>query len=146
MISQLLSTFMAILLIAESVTTQEWHYGIVVDAGSSGSRAYLYHWPSKSQPEDLLTIKPLMDSFGQPLVKTVTPGLSSLEKSPDKAFDHMKPLLDFASNHIPEENHAETPLFILATAGMRLIPQDKQDMILQNLFDTITEKYSFYFP
>ena len=137
---------MAILLIAESVTTQEWHYGIVVDAGSSGSRAYLYHWPSKSQPEDLLTIKPLMDSFGQPLVKTVTPGLSSLEKSPDKAFDHMKPLLDFASNHIPEENHAETPLFILATAGMRLIPQEKQDLILQNLFDTITEKYSFYFP
>ena len=91
------------LLSLSDVSTEEskWHYGIVVDAGSSGSRAYLYHWPSKSQPKDLLSIKPLMDSFKQPLVKTVTPGLSSLESSPDQAFAYLKPLLDFASKHIP---------------------------------------------
>lgn len=136
------------LLFSSEVSTEEskWHYGIVVDAGSSGSRAYLYHWPPKSQPTDLLSIKPLMDSFRQPLVKTVTPGLSSLEKSPDKVFEYLKPLLDFASNHIPEENQAETPLFILATAGMRLIPAEKQDLILSNLFEHISQKYSFYFP
>ena len=87
-----------------------------------------------------------MDSFKQPLVKTVTPGLSSLESSPDQAFAYLKPLLDFASKHIPEENQAETPLFILATAGMRLIPPDKQDLILNNLYDNISQKYSFYFP
>ena len=148
MISLIQSVSFLTLLSLSDVSTEEskWHYGIVVDAGSSGSRAYLYHWPSKSQPTDLLSIKPLMDSFKQPLVKTVTPGLSSLESSPDQAFAYLKPLLDFASKHIPEENQAETPLFILATAGMRLIPPEKQDLILNNLYDNISQKYSFYFP
>ena len=37
------------------------HYAIVVDAGSSGSRAYLYHWPEENT-SDLLKITPLTDA------------------------------------------------------------------------------------
>ena len=49
------------------------HYAIVVDAGSSGSRAYLYHWPEENT-SDLLKITPLTDLKNEPLVKSVSPG------------------------------------------------------------------------
>ena len=68
------------------------HYAIVIDAGSSGSRAYLYAWPSHSgDMHELLKIRPLVlkmksnqnsDSSSsssvieEPLVEKVTPGLS----------------------------------------------------------------------
>ena len=66
------------------------HYAIVIDAGSSGSRAYLYGWPSHSGDEhQLLKIRPIVykkkfdgnmnENFKVtegPLVKKVTPGLS----------------------------------------------------------------------
>ena len=45
----------------------------MVDAGSSGSRAYLYHWPEENT-SDLLKITPLTDVKNEPLVKSVSPG------------------------------------------------------------------------
>ena len=53
------------------------HYAIVIDAGSSGSRAYLYAWPTHSgDPHELLKISPLTGHDGDPLVKKAEPGLS----------------------------------------------------------------------
>ncbi len=70
----------------EQNKAEDLHYAIVVDAGSSGSRAYLYSWPSHSgDPNELLKISPLTSSSsGEPLVKSTSPGLSrynSLEKN-----------------------------------------------------------------
>ena len=52
---------------------------MVVDAGSSGSRAYLYSWPTHSgRRHELLKIEPLTDrgGDGRPKYKKVKPGLS----------------------------------------------------------------------
>ena len=51
-------------------------------------------------------------------------GLSTFEKNPGAASDYIKPLLKYAAAHIPSEHHADTQLFILATAGMRMIPKE----------------------
>ena len=40
----------------------------------------------------------------------------------------------------------ETPLYILATAGMRLLEKDAQEAVLGSLRKTITENTNFYFP
>ena len=50
-------------------------------------------------------------------------GLSSFEKNPDAASDHIKELLSFAALYIPREKHAETSLYVMATAGMRMLPE-----------------------
>ena len=53
------------------------NYAVVIDAGSSGSRAYIYHWLTHSgDPTTLLKIEPLKGEDDQPVVKAVTPGLS----------------------------------------------------------------------
>lgn len=123
-----------------------FNYGIVLDAGSSGTRAYLYYWPQHTgNKDDLLSIRPLIQD-GEPMVKKVMPGLSSQEDKPDNAFEYLRPLLMFASENIPAAKHKETPLYILATAGMRLIEKQKQEAILDNVRDGISKNFKFYFP
>ncbi len=53
----------------------ERSYGIVVDAGSSSSKVHLFEWPlHDGDPAKLLTIKPVVNEFGEPRTKKVEPG------------------------------------------------------------------------
>jgi len=52
------------------------NFGIVIDAGSSGSRAYLYKWTNANHEDSLPNIEPMMDNGNEPLMKSVSPGLS----------------------------------------------------------------------
>ena len=126
---------------------RDLHYAVVVDAGSSGSRAYLYAWPTHSgNPHELLNISPLTGRDGNPVLKKVTPGLSSLRSNPEGALAYITPLMEFAMSHIPAAKLRETPLYILATAGMRLLAKSEQDAIVSNLRRGIQDKFDFLFP
>jgi len=127
-------------------TPRDVHYAIVLDAGSSGTRAYLYRWPEHSgDRHELLKISPVLQD-GEPMVRKVAPGLSSMGETPDNAFEYLRPLLNFASENIPKEKHKETPLYILATAGMRLLEKAKQEAVLTNVRKGIKDNFGFYFP
>lgn len=111
-------------------------YGIVVDAGSSGSRIHIYRW------QDSNTI-PVTDAKAHSVpqihqskdwVYKVTPGLSSFEDHPKKSFtSHIKPLLEFAETIIPSNKIKDTPVFVQCTAGMRLLKPENQKKILENV-------------
>ena len=52
-----------------------FHYGIVVDCGSSGSRVFIYYWPQHNgNPDDLLKIKQMRSLDGNPLRMKIKPG------------------------------------------------------------------------
>lgn len=73
-------------------------------------------------------------------------GISAYVDDPEKAFASLRPLLDFASNKIPQSSHRDTLLFVLATAGLRLVSQEKQDKLLHTLRVNIRRQYSFHLP
>ncbi|CAI9733145.1 ectonucleoside triphosphate diphosphohydrolase 4-like [Octopus vulgaris] len=127
-----------------SSSTQRYHYGIVIDCGSSGSRVYVYQWPTHSgNPNELLYITQLRETSGEPVVKKITPGLSTFASNPSAASKYLHPLLSYAAKNIPEVKHSETLLYILATAGMRVLPASAQASILEELQTSIPKYFKF---
>ncbi|XP_038071120.1 ectonucleoside triphosphate diphosphohydrolase 4-like isoform X1 [Patiria miniata] len=122
------------------------YYGVVIDAGSSGTRVYVYFWPRHiGDTNRLLRIHQMRDKRRKPVVMKIKPGLATLASSPSEASDYLKPLLDYAASHIPSAKHPESPLYILATAGMRMLPLSQQEAILQDLKTDIPKDYNFLF-
>ena len=73
-------------------------------------------------------------------------GISTFSSQPEKAFDSLRPLLDYATLHIPPSKHPQTSLYIFCTAGMRLLPTEDQERITSILYRTISDTYPFYLP
>ncbi|KAI6782707.1 Golgi nucleoside diphosphatase [Emericellopsis cladophorae] len=125
-------------------------YGVILDAGSSGTRVYVYKWKNparasaKASSEEELRSLPeikLKDS------KKVHPGVSSFAERPSAiGKDHLKELLEVAYNKIPADKIPETPVFLLATAGVRLLPDFQQRTLLGNICQWLQKNTRFDLP
>ena len=96
------------------------NHGIVIDCGSSGSRIYVYKWGNDGL------------KFELPVSKKVTPGLSELADNPENTANYLQPLLEFAKESIDSQDHSRASIFLMATAGMRLVDYEKGQQILAN--------------
>ena len=65
---------------------------------------------------------------------------------PERAYSTLIPLLEFAKMHIPEDQHCVTPLYILGTAGMRLLSKEQQIAVMSHIQQRTAEQYPFYLP
>ncbi|KAF8499920.1 nucleoside phosphatase family-domain-containing protein [Gautieria morchelliformis] len=113
-------------------------FGIVIDAGSSGSRLQIYSWKDATavryaEGQKVFNSLPKVEKGakdGEDWVSKVEPGISTFGDNPENIASYLTPLLAHAQKHIPPSLQPETPLFLLATAGMRLLSPDKQSAIL----------------
>jgi len=92
---------------------------LIIDAGSSGSRIYVYNWPRRYR----FTLPSISAStLNQTGVTDRTSiGLSSLIAS--GVAEHLRPLLEFARQNVPASLQSSTPIYLRATAGMRLLEE-----------------------
>mmetsp|Transcript_19612 Transcript_19612/g.60668 ORF Transcript_19612/g.60668 Transcript_19612/m.60668 type:complete len:522 (-) Transcript_19612:709-2274(-) len=105
-------------------------YLTIIDAGSSGCRAHVFTYV---QSGTAVEVNPQHESF------KVRPGLSSYADSPEKAGASVEPLLDFIASQIPEAQRNDSPIFLKATAGLRLVEASKRDAILKTVSDVFSE-------
>lgn len=126
-------------------------YGIVVDSGSSGSRIQIYKWEDYKKVRKITDDEKVLNSptkiYQDPEWKfKITPGISTFndeEKVKDIWPSHFSKLMEHAQQIIPKEKHKETPVFVLATAGMRLLPEDEKNMILHEVCSSIKANTDF---
>ncbi|KAM5330728.1 ectonucleoside triphosphate diphosphohydrolase 2 [Glossophaga mutica] len=89
-------------------------YGIVLDAGSSHTSVFIYKWPAdKENDTGIVGQHSSCDVHGG--------GISSYADNPAGAGQSLAECLDQAVRDVPRERHASTPLYLGATAGMRLL-------------------------
>mmetsp|Transcript_18829 Transcript_18829/g.46171 ORF Transcript_18829/g.46171 Transcript_18829/m.46171 type:complete len:456 (-) Transcript_18829:168-1535(-) len=108
-------------------------YAVVIDAGSTGSRVHVYRFKTSSGTvvlEDELFVQK-------------KPGLSAYATEPEKGAESLVPLLTDALNVIPASQITKTPIRIGATAGLRMLPGNQADDLLQASRDLLRKKYNF---
>lgn len=109
---------------------------VVIDAGSSGSRAHIFYPSSEPQQQEQLGIEPRHDSF-----KT-KPGLSSYASKPTEAGPSLGPLMDFLREKITEDGdmRRHTKILLKATAGMRLLPEEEQTSVMASVREYLQQQ------
>ncbi|RVE65410.1 hypothetical protein OJAV_G00116270 [Oryzias javanicus] len=115
-------------------------YGIVLDAGSSHTALFIYRWPAdKQNGTGVVTQHAECHVKGK--------GISSYAGQKGEAGKSLVDCLDQAVRDIPKAKHQLTPVYLGATAGMRLLnksnPQ-QSDQILKEVGDKI-KSYPFKF-
>ncbi|WPH04410.1 Hypothetical protein R9X50_00730100 [Acrodontium crateriforme] len=128
-----------------------YRYGVILDAGSSGSRVYVYRWltseaaKAKDDGKKLERLPRLKTKKNWH--KKVKPGISTFGETPQRVGeDHLKELVDFALDIVPEDEVEQTPIFLLATAGMRLLPEYQQKDVLANVCAYFQQNTHFELP
>ncbi len=104
-------------------------WGLVIDAGSSGSRLRFYCW--RPGTGDAL---PRIEDAGS---QKVEPGIAdpACSRTPEQAVAGLRPLIEHARRTVGEERSARTPLALLATAGLRQCPAAYRQAMLAGLDD-----------
>jgi Golgi nucleoside diphosphatase len=124
-------------------TSHKISFGVIVDCGSSGTRAHIFKWVRDEGKQSISRVEQLRDSQKKPLNKHITPGLSTLRDRPDNASEYMEPIMNFISESIPRDYHIGTPIYFMATAGMRLLDDLTQKKILSDITRDLRAKYNF---
>lgn len=73
-------------------------------------------------------------------------GISTFGSKPNDLPTYLKPLMDHALTVIPASEVPSTPLFLYATAGMRLLPPKQRDDVLAEVCRFFRANYKFYLP
>ncbi|XP_036979546.1 ectonucleoside triphosphate diphosphohydrolase 6 [Acanthopagrus latus] len=113
---------------ASAPAEQKFQYGIMFDAGSTGTRIHIF----KFQLEDKEAPRLAHETF-----RAIKPGLSVYADDPEKCTAGIKELLEVAKSSIPSSMWTLTPVVLKATAGLRLLPGEKA----QHLLDQVSQLF-----
>ena len=102
-------------------------------AGSMGSRIHAYKFNYCNATPDLES-----EIFGH-----VEPGLSSFDGDAEGAAKSLDKLLDTVLESVPKFLHTKTPVAVKATAGLRLLGEEKSNSILAAVRHRLESKYPF---
>ncbi|KAF9431587.1 Guanosine-diphosphatase, partial [Entomortierella beljakovae] len=108
-------------------------YVLMMDAGSMGSRIHAYKF-------NYCNATPELESE---IFDHVEPGLSSYNGDAEGAAQSLDKLLDSALKNIPTFLHSSTPIAMKATAGLRLLGEEKSEKILEAVRHRLETKYPF---
>ncbi|XP_014805210.1 PREDICTED: ectonucleoside triphosphate diphosphohydrolase 8-like isoform X1 [Calidris pugnax] len=110
-------------------------YGMVFDAGSSHTSLFVYEWDSDKENDTGMVSQTLScDVQGQ--------GISSYTNDPPKAGDSLRECLDKALKVVPAAKQRDVPVYLGATAGMRLLREQNSsaaDRVLAEVAKTLQE-------
>ncbi|XP_050988737.1 ectonucleoside triphosphate diphosphohydrolase 6 [Labeo rohita] len=119
------------------VVSENFQYGIMFDAGSTGTRIHIF----KFQIEPNEAPKLAHETF-----KAIKPGLSAYADDPEKSKEGLLELLNIAKETVPETLWSSSPVMLRATAGLRLLPGEKATILLDKVKEVFSESLFLYRP
>ncbi|ETE62202.1 Ectonucleoside triphosphate diphosphohydrolase 3, partial [Ophiophagus hannah] len=104
-------------------------YGIVLDAGSSRTTVYVYEWPAEKENNTGVVSQTFK-------CNVKGPGISSYGSNPQEISMPINDCMNKVKEKIPFHLHKSIPIYLGATAGMRLLRLQNESAaseVLQNI-------------
>uniref|UniRef100_M4ANW1 nucleoside diphosphate phosphatase n=1 Tax=Xiphophorus maculatus TaxID=8083 RepID=M4ANW1_XIPMA len=101
-----------------------FQYEVMFDAGSTGTRVHVFRFQMGN---------PGSPSLDRETFRAIEPGLSTYADDPQKCSAGIVALLDLARSVVPPSQWTRTPVVLKATAGLRLLPGDRAEQLLDRV-------------
>nr|XP_054292016.1 ectonucleoside triphosphate diphosphohydrolase 1 isoform X3 [Pongo pygmaeus]XP_054378657.1 ectonucleoside triphosphate diphosphohydrolase 1 isoform X4 [Pongo abelii] len=111
-------------------------YGIVLDAGSSHTSLYIYKWPAEKE-NDTGVVHQVEEC------RVKGPGISKYVQKVNEIGIYLTDCMERAREVIPRSQHQETPVYLGATAGMRLLRMESEELA-DRVLDVVERSLSNY--
>lgn len=121
--------------------------GMVIDAGSGGSRLHVYQW----KPRIFGSVPPPLSypEANERWTARMDPGIHTYANNLADVAQHLAPLIDFARVTLVgfESEFGDYPIYFKATGGMRELPVSKREAIINEVKKYLSDKTfcPFYF-
>lgn len=109
---------------ASAAAGHSFQYGVMFDAGSTGTRIHVFKFQIESRGAPKLA----HETF-----RAIKPGLSAYADEAEKCAAGILELLDVAKSSVPASMWNVTPVVLKATAGLRLLPGEKAKHLLDRV-------------
>ncbi|KAK6249540.1 Nucleoside phosphatase GDA1/CD39 - like 3 [Theobroma cacao] len=131
------------------------YYTVVVDCGSTGTRVNVFEWEKgglvnqglpylvHSYP-DYSTKSPLWRNSCHYHCMQTEPGLDKFVGNASGVRASLEPLIAWAEQMVPHERHGDTPIIVLATAGLRRLAAEDARQVLDDV-EIVVKGHSFLY-
>jgi len=110
----------------------ETDYGIILDGGSTSTKAYIYEWEHKTAPT-LPYVSLSMSYDNIPRKYKTRPGIASITPNTTAIATYLDPIIEWASSIIPKHKMSTTPIFFQGTGGIRMMSETAQGALLTSV-------------
>ncbi|KAL5544146.1 hypothetical protein UlMin_007930 [Ulmus minor] len=135
------------------VVSKGSYFSVVVDCGSTGTRLNVYEWVGMGRNErdlpilfhsypDNSTKSSLWKSYCKYHCMQTKPGLDKFVGNSSGVRLSLEPLISWAEHIVPLERHSSTPIFVLATAGLRRLGVEDARQVLVDV-EAVVKEHSF---
>lgn len=119
-------------------------YGIVIDAGSHGSRVNIFRWDARVYNSH----NPLTGPVSLPKLmsyRVYAPGIEEAFRNPEVGREQLQQMLrdaaaTLASANVQTLRWRDIPIYLKATAGMRIVAQERRDFIMRGVREVLHNK------
>ncbi|KAK3092825.1 hypothetical protein FSP39_007653 [Pinctada imbricata] len=126
------TTLYGILELTMSQSTDHHGYCVILDAGSTSTKLRIYQWPLRRTSVSFLNISEVY-------YQKFSPGLDHVIKDMETLPDYIKPMITNATCRVPFSKLQETPIYLLATAGLRLLAEEKAIHLMTSIRDYLAD-------
>lgn len=132
------------------------YYTVVVDCGSTGTRVNVYEWMVEgvvnrdlpillhSYPDNATRSSSLWKTSCKYHCMQTEPGLDNFVNDSLGVRGALEPLIVWAENLVPHARHGDTPVFVLATAGLRRLTTEDANRVLGDV-EAVLNDHSFMY-
>ncbi|GAB1601137.1 ectonucleoside triphosphate diphosphohydrolase 8-like isoform X1 [Argonauta hians] len=121
-------------------TPSDYHYTVFMDGGSTSTKLRIYKWEKPLLRNDI-------PYFKQVSVSRHSPGISDYSDNLTAIATYIRPLIKESMGYVPKDLHKETPIYFMATAGLRVLKGQLSLKIIRqlNMFLGNSKNNPFYF-